>query len=169
MSTQLCPVCRQAQPISERYPHRVCERCVEEACDSANQPVHFYNTELGAGCVGVYTETRKPYPAHVCYVRGLPCTASEGQFGGIVLEPLDASSTASSQPLAAADAAVLAAAVTSGGPTDRSARRRASKRSPVSIADRTTLAPAGQSKLLAVILAALSFGMAVLAVFYLVT
>ncbi len=141
---------------------------MEDACDSANKPVHFYNTELGGGCLGVYTETRKPYPTQVCYVRGLPCIASEGHLGGVVLEPLAGSNAATPQPLAASDAAVLAAAVTSDAPR-RSARRAAAKRSSGSIADRTTLAPRGQNKMLALVLAALSFGMAVLAVFYLVT
>jgi hypothetical protein len=50
--------------------------------------VQFGNTTpLGMGFQGRYRQTGAPYDSADCWVRGVPCTAEEDKFGGIVIQP----------------------------------------------------------------------------------
>ena len=85
-----CPICGAPASYSSRYQRRLCPACVMEAADAGGRHVRFFNTQMGgAGLEGRYADDGTPYPAAICFARGVRCLAAEGYFGGIVVQPTD--------------------------------------------------------------------------------
>ncbi len=88
---QYCPICGKRTVYTPRYPHALCRECYTLTMDSAGRPVEYCNTGLlGTGCQGYYTGTGRQelYNSGTCYVKGMPCHAEEGCFGGIVIQTI---------------------------------------------------------------------------------
>ena len=92
-----CPVCGAPRPHSPRYPRAVCAGCVARAVDEGGRPLSFANLfpeSLGGFCA-VYADTGArvdtPRDACLCFVGGVRCRAREAYFGGVVVEPHEAS------------------------------------------------------------------------------
>jgi hypothetical protein len=95
-----CPICGQLAYGSERYPHRLCPACEDEATDAAGRPVIFIGdmvSGLGGEFHGLYAEDRSPYAGFDCFVRGVRCRAEEHRLGGVVLQPERADADRSTQ------------------------------------------------------------------------
>jgi hypothetical protein len=96
---QRCPLCGASVPRSDRYPHRLCEDCVNLAADEDGRRLVFANESLSGGIVATFAADGAPYGERLtqsgftigyrCYVRGVKCIAEEARFGGIVLQPAD--------------------------------------------------------------------------------
>jgi hypothetical protein len=85
---QQCPICGAGLAQDQRYPSKLCRKCVNEATDERGRKLEFSNVDATGGFVAVYAETGEPYPDHVCYVRGIQCCADEAHLGGIVVQPI---------------------------------------------------------------------------------
>lgn len=81
-----CPICNQLRNTLERYPHKVCNNCINTgtfADDLQTIPISFENINLGGGFQsivnGVIGNQRR------CYIKGYLCFATEARFGGIII------------------------------------------------------------------------------------
>jgi hypothetical protein len=82
--TQNCPICGRWVLSSQRYPRYVCHWCTLSTTDVDGKTISVYNSHiLGYGVVVDGVEVESVYPV---FVKGVPCTASEAYFGGIVIE-----------------------------------------------------------------------------------
>jgi hypothetical protein len=85
--TQNCPVCGRWVLSSQRYPRYVCHWCTLSTTDVNGKTISVYNSHiLGYGVKVDGVEVESGYPV---FVKGVPCTASEAYFGGIVIEPAE--------------------------------------------------------------------------------
>ena len=85
--TQNCPLCGRWVLSSQRYPRYVCHWCTLSTTDLNCKTISVYNAHiLGYGVMvdGVEVES-----GHRVFVKGVPCTASEAYFGGIVFEAVE--------------------------------------------------------------------------------
>lgn len=86
MSEKVCPICGERMTANPRYPHQVCQTCVERVCDEDGRPLRFYNTSLSGGFLARYVDTDADRESHVCYIDGVRCWADEAHLGGIVVQ-----------------------------------------------------------------------------------
>lgn len=90
---QLCPVCGAAQHPNPRYPRYLCGGCAAQSTDESGRPLEFFNESISGGFQAVYADTGEQRDSHVCFVQGICCWADEARFGGIVIQPQDATET----------------------------------------------------------------------------
>jgi hypothetical protein len=84
--TQNCPICGRGVLSSQRYPRYVCHWCTLSTTDVNGKTISVYNSHILGYWVKVDgVEVESGYPV---FVKGVPCTASEAYFGGIVIEPI---------------------------------------------------------------------------------
>lgn len=81
-----CPICGISQPLIERYPNYVCNKCTEEATDENGLSLTFTNEDLSGGFIAFYSKTKEKYNSHICFIRGIKCIADEARFGRIVVQ-----------------------------------------------------------------------------------
>jgi hypothetical protein len=81
-----CPICGQARPEFERYPHAICSDCAAQAESADGRPLRFGNLAMSGGLAGTYADRGDPYLLDECFVRGVRCRAEEARFGGVVIE-----------------------------------------------------------------------------------
>lgn len=82
--SQRCPICERWVITSERYPRYVCHWCTLSTTDLHGKTISVYNADI-LGC-GVMVDGVEVESGHAVWVKGVPCTASEAHFGGIVIE-----------------------------------------------------------------------------------
>ncbi len=82
--SQRCPICERWVITSERYPRYVCHWCTLSTTDLHGKTISVYNADI-LGC-GVMVDGVEVESGHAVWVKGVPCTASEAYFGGIVIE-----------------------------------------------------------------------------------
>jgi len=95
---QQCPICGTGVARDQRYPSKLCRKCVDQATDESGRSLEFSNVDATGGFQAFYSETGQQYPDHVCYVRGVQCCADEAHLGGIVVQPIK-SPVAADRPL----------------------------------------------------------------------
>lgn len=87
---QFCPICKTKVKPFPRYPKYLCPDCVKKAVSEGGRPLQFFNTMiLGTGCKGVYADTNEDYNSEICFIDNKKCSAQEGRFGGIVIQPIE--------------------------------------------------------------------------------
>jgi hypothetical protein len=93
MAQANCPICARLFDRPERYPKAICGYCRNSNIKDANGfTVTFQNVDEFGGFqslhVGEGNQIIKK-AEHVCYVNGYKCWASEGRFGGIMIEQMN--------------------------------------------------------------------------------
>ena len=86
---QECPICLARVPVSERYPHYVCDSCCMRAQDEQGRPLTFSNVSFSGGFAALYRDTHEESDSHICYIDGVQCWADEAHMGGIVIRTFD--------------------------------------------------------------------------------
>jgi O-acetyl-ADP-ribose deacetylase (regulator of RNase III) len=82
----LCPTCQLPRHTTPRYSEAICSSCAGQTTDSKGRSVTFRNTSLSGGLSGTYSDDEAPYQeGSDCWVHGIPCTAQEARFGGVVI------------------------------------------------------------------------------------
>lgn len=81
-----CPICSVPLPLVPRYPRYVCEDCASKVVAADGRQLEFSNVGFSGGFEACYADTGEPYASHACWIDGIPCTADEARFGGIVIE-----------------------------------------------------------------------------------
>ena len=89
VSSQLCPICGNAQRPFPRYPRYLCQACAAEAVDEAGRRLEFCNESIGGGFQAMIAATGEIRDSHVCFIRGVRCWADEARLGGIVIQPME--------------------------------------------------------------------------------
>ena len=82
--SQRCPICERWVTTSERYPRYVCHWCTLSTTDVNGKTLSVSNADI-LGC-GVMVDGVEVESGHPVFVKGVPCSASEAYFGGIVIE-----------------------------------------------------------------------------------
>ena len=86
MSDTACPLCGGRMDADVRHARRVCNSCVERACDEEGRPLRFFNTGLSGGFVARLADGGANRESHECFIDGVRCWADEAYLGGIVVE-----------------------------------------------------------------------------------
>ena len=81
-----CPICQTALTPNPRYPNYVCKDCFSKASDNNGKKLEFWNVSAGGGFRAEYSDSKKEYNSHTCFINGIECHADEARFGGIVIE-----------------------------------------------------------------------------------
>ena len=81
-----CPICGTPLPLVPRYPSYVCEECASKAAAADGRLLQFSNVGFSGGFEAHFADTGEAYESHACWINGIPCTADEARFGGIVVE-----------------------------------------------------------------------------------
>ena len=93
-TSQLCPICGNAQSFNPRYPRYLCFECAAQASDETGRRLQFSNVSPSGGFQASYSDTGELRESHVCFIRGTRCWAYEARFGGIVIQTQDATNVA---------------------------------------------------------------------------
>ena len=86
--THVCPLCGASNlPTMTRYPRYVCGACKARVRSADGRPLLFTNEGMWGGFVARYADDRSAYEGlGRCFIDGVACYASDGRFGGIVVQ-----------------------------------------------------------------------------------
>lgn len=87
-TSQRCPICSASVRANARYPRYVCNDCAGDVRGKDGRALVFFNIDMSGGYRAEYADTREPYDAHECVVRGVRCYADEARLGGIVIQAM---------------------------------------------------------------------------------
>ena len=95
LPTQPCPLCHgPARDLTPYHHNVVCRPCEKNATGRDGTPVDLYATSLSGGFVAFIRDTNQQHThtqvttERIVLINGIECTASDGRFGGIIIQPL---------------------------------------------------------------------------------
>jgi hypothetical protein len=85
---QQCPVCKLQVHPSARYPHYVCQDCINKygTLTWDGKQITFSNVDYTGGFQSLIQGEGTASNVHKCYINGIECWADEARFGGIVIQ-----------------------------------------------------------------------------------
>lgn len=95
-----CPICNTVLNFfTPRYPNAICNSCINNniVLDSAGNQVSHQNIDLSGGFASLHIIGNDTFIRndHYCWIKGIKLYADEARFGGIVIQTIKESPSAS--------------------------------------------------------------------------